>query len=141
MLKRGKRQSRYAADPLFGSLHTLTFVQGPRIVTVAHKYHLRFYRLWANRVIPGRRVTIRALQTNKHTHLHSRRALRRFPWRGRGIGAARFPYRLARAFLTECPSQSYTTRNLASRLPAWLEVHPGFAKTVLELAFDMARLE
>ena len=32
MLKRGKRQSRYAADPLFGSLHTLTFVQGLRLL-------------------------------------------------------------------------------------------------------------
>jgi hypothetical protein len=50
-------------------------------------------------------------------------------------------HRLARAFLTECPSQSYTMRNLGSRLPAWLEVHPGFAKPVLELAIDMARLE
>jgi hypothetical protein len=46
MLKRGKRQSRCAADPLFGTLHTLNFAQGPRIVTVAHKYCLRFYRLW-----------------------------------------------------------------------------------------------
>ncbi len=55
MLKRGKRQSRYAADPLFGSLHTLTFVQGARIVTVARYYHMRFYRLWPDRVIP--RVT------------------------------------------------------------------------------------
>jgi hypothetical protein len=50
-------------------------------------------------------------------------------------------HRLARAYLTECPSQSYTMRNLGSRLPAWLEAHAGFAKPVLDLAVDMARLE
>jgi hypothetical protein len=49
--------------------------------------------------------------------------------------------RLARAYLTECPSQSYTMRNLGSRLAVWLEAHPGFGRPVLDLAVDMARLE
>jgi hypothetical protein len=50
-------------------------------------------------------------------------------------------HRLARTYLTECPSQSYTMRNAGSRLPAWLEAHPQFAGPVPALAVDMARLE
>jgi hypothetical protein len=50
-------------------------------------------------------------------------------------------YRSARAYLAECPSQSFTMRNLGSRLPAWLQAHPEFAGPVPALAVDMARLE
>jgi hypothetical protein len=63
-----------------------------------------------------------------------------FPGLAAVLGQRAF-HRLARAYLTECPSQSYTMRNLGSRLPAWLEAHPNFSGPVLDLAVDMARLE
>jgi hypothetical protein len=49
--------------------------------------------------------------------------------------------RLASAYLTDCPSQSFTLRNLGSRLEAWLASHPEFAGKNLALALDMIRLE
>jgi hypothetical protein len=49
--------------------------------------------------------------------------------------------RLARAYLAELPSRSYTLRNLGSRLRPWLETHPGYAGQNLALALDMVRLE
>jgi hypothetical protein len=49
--------------------------------------------------------------------------------------------RLSRAYLTACPSQSFTLRNLGSRLEAWLTEHPEFAGKHLAAALDMIRLE
>ncbi len=49
--------------------------------------------------------------------------------------------RLARAYLADCPSQSFTLRNLGSRLETWLSEHPEFAGQHLALALDMIRLE
>lgn len=49
--------------------------------------------------------------------------------------------RLSRAYLTDCPSQSFTLRNLGSRLEAWLTEHPEFAGRHLAPALDMIRLE
>jgi len=49
--------------------------------------------------------------------------------------------RLSRAYLTDCPSQSFTLRNLGSRLETWLVEHPEFAGKHLALALDMIRLE
>jgi hypothetical protein len=49
--------------------------------------------------------------------------------------------RLTNAYLTECPSQSFTLRNLGSRLESWLTEHPGFGGDKLALALDMIRLE
>jgi Putative DNA-binding domain len=49
--------------------------------------------------------------------------------------------RLSHAYLTDCPSQSFTLRNLGSRLEAWLTEHPDFAGKTLALALDMIRLE
>jgi hypothetical protein len=49
--------------------------------------------------------------------------------------------RLANAYLTDCPSQSFTLRNLGSRLEAWLTAHPEFAGKHFALAIDMIRLE
>jgi hypothetical protein len=49
--------------------------------------------------------------------------------------------RLANAYLAECPSQSFTLRNLGSRLEAWLMAHPEFTGQKLALAIDMIRLE
>ncbi len=49
--------------------------------------------------------------------------------------------RLSHAYLTDCPSQSFTLRNLGSRLEGWLGEHPEFAGPKLPLALDMIRLE
>lgn len=49
--------------------------------------------------------------------------------------------RLARAYLSDCPSQSFTLRNLGSHLETWLGAHPEFAGRNLALALDMVRLE
>lgn len=49
--------------------------------------------------------------------------------------------KLANAYLMDCPSESFTLRNLGSRLEAWLSEHPEFAGDKLALALDMIRLE
>jgi hypothetical protein len=49
--------------------------------------------------------------------------------------------RLARAYLSDCPSQSFTLRNLGSRLESWLGEHSELAGKNLALALDMVRLE
>ena len=49
--------------------------------------------------------------------------------------------RLSRAYLADCPSQSFTLRNLGARLAGWLERNPQYAGKTLALALDMVRLE
>jgi hypothetical protein len=49
--------------------------------------------------------------------------------------------RLAKAYLTERPSASWTLRNLGSRLEDWLRQNPAFGGDRLDLALDMIRLE
>jgi hypothetical protein len=49
--------------------------------------------------------------------------------------------KVAQAYLQDCPSQSFTLRNLGSRLEAWLREHPQFAGPKQQLAVDMVRLE
>jgi hypothetical protein len=49
--------------------------------------------------------------------------------------------RLAKAYLTDCPSQTFTLRNLGSRLDSWLTERPEFAGKKVGLALDMIRLE
>lgn len=49
--------------------------------------------------------------------------------------------RLAKAYLADCPSKSFTLRDLGSRLEHWLRRNPKYAGTNLALALDMARLE
>jgi hypothetical protein len=49
--------------------------------------------------------------------------------------------RLSHAYLADCPSESFTLRNLGSRLEAWLAERPEFAGLHLDLALDMIRLE
>jgi hypothetical protein len=56
------------------------------------------------------------------------------------IGNAKFET-LMREYLRECPSTSFTLRNLGSRLVEWLEEHPEYVEPRRELAMDMARLE
>jgi hypothetical protein len=41
----------------------------------------------------------------------------------------------------DCPSRSFTLRNLGSRLVTWLQKHPAWAGERQNLALDMARLE
>jgi len=49
--------------------------------------------------------------------------------------------KLITAYLTELPSESFTLRNLGSRLEAWLGKNPKFAPKTERLALDMVRLE
>ncbi len=49
--------------------------------------------------------------------------------------------KLSVAYLLDCPSQSFTLRNLGSRLEAWLREHPEHIAGVEEIALDMVRLE
>ena len=56
------------------------------------------------------------------------------------VGRAKFD-RLMREYLTECPSESFTLRNLGSRLESWLTAHPEFVAPHATLALDMVRLE
>ena len=49
--------------------------------------------------------------------------------------------RLAKAYLADRPSASWTLRNLGSRLEEWLRSNPEFAGDRLALALDMIRLE
>jgi hypothetical protein len=55
------------------------------------------------------------------------------------VGAKKFEA-LSRAYLLDCPSVSFTLRNLGSRLEAWLREHPQYAAGVEHLALDMVRL-
>jgi hypothetical protein len=48
---------------------------------------------------------------------------------------------VAKAYLTDCPSRSFTMRDLGSRLEWWLRKHPRYAGDRLQLALDMVRLE
>src|SRR5437588_5657193 len=57
------------------------------------------------------------------------------------VGEKQFE-RLATAYLLECPSKSFTLRNLGSRLAEWLPKHLEFVPPKLErVALDMVRLE
>jgi hypothetical protein len=49
--------------------------------------------------------------------------------------------KVVRAYLADCPSKSYTLRDLGSRLGGWLAKHPGFAAGKLPIALDMIRVE
>src|SRR5260370_29589323 len=47
----------------------------------------------------------------------------------------------AKAYINECPSTSFTLRNLGSKLEAWLRKNPKWVGSRRELALDMVRLE
>lgn len=49
--------------------------------------------------------------------------------------------RLSRAYLADCPSQSFTLRNLGARLAGWLQHNPQYSGRRHALALDMVRLE
>ncbi len=63
-----------------------------------------------------------------------------FPGLRAVLGDRRFDA-MSRAYLTDCPSRSFTLRNLGSRLEPWLRAHPKWAGKKQRLAVDMARLE
>jgi len=63
-----------------------------------------------------------------------------FPGLRAVLGGRRFDA-LAKAYLTDCPSRSFTLRNLGSRLERWLAKHPSWAGSRQTLALDMVRLE
>lgn len=56
------------------------------------------------------------------------------------VGRARFA-RLATHYLRECPSRSFTLRDLGAQLVDWLTANPAYLSEKKELALDMARLE
>src|SRR5246127_1314886 len=56
------------------------------------------------------------------------------------IGPRRFEV-LSKAYLVDCPSESFTLRNLGSRLEWWLRSHPEHIQPRAALALDMVRLE
>jgi hypothetical protein len=56
------------------------------------------------------------------------------------LGQRRFDD-MCRAYLTECPSQSFTLRNLGSRLEGWLLRNPNWIRGKKLLTLDMVRLE
>ena len=49
--------------------------------------------------------------------------------------------RVAQTYLKDCPSTSFTMRNIGSKLESWLRKHPKFAGPRQQLAIDMVRLE
>lgn len=56
------------------------------------------------------------------------------------VGSRRFEG-LMRAYLADCPSISFTLRNLGSRLEEWLITNPKWIQGSERLALDMVRLE
>jgi hypothetical protein len=63
-----------------------------------------------------------------------------FPGLRAVIGQRRFD-KLLVAYLSDCPSESFTLRNLGSRLEKWLHKHPEFIPKKERIALDMVRLE
>jgi hypothetical protein len=56
------------------------------------------------------------------------------------VGQRRFE-KLCQAYLIDCPSRSFTLRDLGSRLESWLRSHPEKIQPRAALALDMTRLE
>jgi len=56
------------------------------------------------------------------------------------LGQRRFED-MCRAYLTACPSRSFTLRNLGARLETWLRRNPNWIRGKQSLALDMVRLE
>ena len=48
---------------------------------------------------------------------------------------------MCKAYIVDCPSTSFTLRNLGSKMESWLRAHPKWAGKKLALALDIARLE
>ena len=63
-----------------------------------------------------------------------------FPGLRAVVGQPRFEA-LCKAYLVDCPSESFTMRNLGARLEWWLRSHPEYIQPRAALALDMVRLE
>ena len=63
-----------------------------------------------------------------------------FPGLRAVLGGPRFES-MCKAYLTECPSRSFTLRNLGARLETWLRQNPSWICDRRVLALDMVRLE
>jgi hypothetical protein len=63
-----------------------------------------------------------------------------FPGLRAVLGDKRFEA-MSKAYLVDCPSRSFTLRNLGARLESWLRKHPKWAGPKQALAVDIARLE
>jgi hypothetical protein len=63
-----------------------------------------------------------------------------FPGLRAVLGDKRFEA-ISKAYLVDCPSRSFTLRNLGARLESWLRKHPEWAGPKQKLAVDIARLE
>jgi hypothetical protein len=63
-----------------------------------------------------------------------------FPGLRAVLGSQRFES-MCQAYLTECPSRSFTLRNLGAHLETWLRQNPGWIRNKRVLALDMVHLE
>jgi hypothetical protein len=63
-----------------------------------------------------------------------------FPGLHAVLGGQRFES-MCKAYLTECPSRSFTLRNLGAHLERWLRQNPSWIHDRRVLALDMVRLE
>src|SRR5258708_16699822 len=63
-----------------------------------------------------------------------------FPGLRAVLGRQRFES-MCKAYLTECPSGSFTLRNLGAHLETWLRQNPSWIRDRRVLALDMVRLE
>ena len=63
-----------------------------------------------------------------------------FPGLRAALGGRRFEA-MCKAYLTECPSRSFTLRNLGAQLETWLRQNPSWIRDRRVLALDMVRLE
>ena len=63
-----------------------------------------------------------------------------FPGLRAVLGSQRFES-MCKAYLTECPSRSFTLRNLGAHLETWLRQNPSWIRDRRVLALDMVRLE
>ena len=63
-----------------------------------------------------------------------------FPGLRAVLGDRRFEA-MSKAYLVDCPSQSFTLRNLGGRLEGWLRKHPKWGAARQQLAIDITRLE
>src|SRR5258707_9049506 len=63
-----------------------------------------------------------------------------FPGLRAVIGQRQFDKVIA-TYLSDCPSESFTLRNLGSRLEGWIHKHPRYTTPRTRLALDMVRLE
>jgi hypothetical protein len=63
-----------------------------------------------------------------------------FPGVRASVGAKTFD-RLRRRYLADCPSQSFTMRDLGKHLASWMERNPALVGDNFDIALEMAKLE